>query len=175
MNEKFTEKIGQWLTTPAGRRDCSAGALMLLQLSGNRIQYARVMANAPANEDYIEHELQKYYNFRVADLTHKQVEKMVAEADAIVAKEIPLMAETADKQLGRRADHDRLPEDIKAIYAEIPGVRARMRDLHVKLRSLSLDNATCPDSERYPFAQEIIKLGRKMRGMWAKYDSAPAC
>ena len=45
-----------------------------------------------------------------------------------------------------------------------------MRELHLKLRTLSLDNATCPDSERYPFLQEIIKLDKKLHENWYTYD-----
>jgi hypothetical protein len=45
-----------------------------------------------------------------------------------------------------------------------------MRELHLKLRSLSLDNATCPDSERYPFLKEIIALDKKRVQNWDIYD-----
>ena len=45
-----------------------------------------------------------------------------------------------------------------------------MRELHLKLRTLSLDNATCPDSERYPFLKEIIALDKKRVQNWDIYD-----
>ena len=45
-----------------------------------------------------------------------------------------------------------------------------MRELHLKLRTLSLDNATCPDSERYPFLKEIINLDKKRVANWDIYD-----
>jgi hypothetical protein len=45
-----------------------------------------------------------------------------------------------------------------------------MRELHLKLRTLSLENTTCPDSERFPFLQEIIKLDKKLHKNWDVYD-----
>ena len=45
-----------------------------------------------------------------------------------------------------------------------------MRELHLKLRSLSLENVTCPDSERYPFLKEIISLDKKLHSNWERYD-----
>lgn len=45
-----------------------------------------------------------------------------------------------------------------------------MRELYLRLRSLSLDNATCPDSERYPFLKELISLDKKLHSNWEAYD-----
>ncbi len=43
---------------------------------------------------------------------------------------------------------------------------ARMRELHLKLRTLSLDNAPCHDSERYPFLKELITHDKKLHSNW---------
>ncbi len=59
---------------------------------------------------------------------------------------------------------------IQALYVENLDIVHRMRELHMKLRSLSLDNATCPDSERYPFLKEIIALDKKRVQNWDIYD-----
>lgn len=45
-----------------------------------------------------------------------------------------------------------------------------MRELHLRLRTLSLETATCPDSERYPFLKELIALDKKMHNNWNEYD-----
>ncbi|MEE0978274.1 MAG: hypothetical protein UH625_02590, partial [Muribaculaceae bacterium] len=39
-----------------------------------------------------------------------------------------------------------------------------------RLRSLSLENSTCPDSERYPFLKELISLDKKLHANWEAYD-----
>lgn len=176
MDEKFTRQIKDWLDTEPDKRDYSVGALYLLKLSGNRIMYRNLVArDTPQTREYIEYQLQKYYNFRVADLTHKEVAAMDAQVATIVAEHIPLAA-TADsdaaegKGRGKRADHDTLPDSIKALYVENLSLLQRMRELHLKLRSLSLENATCPDSERYPFLKELIRIDKKLHSNWEAYD-----
>lgn len=176
MDEKFTTQIKEWLDASPSERDYSVGVLYLLKLSGNKIMYQNLVArNNAQSREYIEYQLQKYYNFRVADLTHKEVEAMAAQVATIVAEHIPLAA-TADteategKGRGKRSDHDTLPDSIKALYVENLSLLQRMRELHLKLRSLSLENATCPDSERYPFLKELIKLDKKLHSNWEAYD-----
>ena len=171
MDHKFTEQIKQWLETQEAERDYSVGALYLLKLSGNQILYKNIVAALDKRHDVIEYQLQKYYNFRVKALTHAQVEEMSAQVEAIVAEHIPLAAE-ADKQpqKGKREDHDLLPDEIKAKYVENLSLLQRMRELHLRLRSLSLENATCPDSERYPFLKELISLDKKLHTNWEAYD-----
>lgn len=177
MDHKFTEQIKQWLETPEAERDYTVGALYLLKLSGNQILYKNIVAALDKRHDVIEYQLQKYYNFRVKALTHAQVEEMSTQVEAIVAEHIPLAAE-ADKQpqKGKREDHDLLPDEIKAKYVENLSILQRMRELHLRLRSLSLENSTCPDSERYPFLKELIALDKKLHANWEAYDRyvAPA-
>ena len=171
MDHKFTEQIRQWLETPEAERDYSTGALYLLKLSGNQILYKNIVAALDKRHDVIEYQLQKYYNFRVKALTHAKVEEMSAQVEAIVAEHIPLAAE-ADKQpqKGKREDHDLLPDEIKAKYVENLSLLQRMRELHLRLRSLSLENVSCPDSERYPFLKELISLDKKLHANWEAYD-----
>lgn len=147
MDHKFTEQIKVWLETPADQRDYSVGALYLLKLSGNQILYKNIVAALDKRHDVIEYQLQKYYNFRVQALTHAQVEEMSVQVEQIVADHIPLAAEADEKRTGKRADHDSLPDEIKARYVENLSLLQRMRELHLRLRSLSLENAPCPDSE----------------------------
>ena len=171
MDHKFTELIKQWLDTPEAERDYSVGALYLLKLSGNQIMYRNIVAQLDRRHDVVEYQLQKYYNFRVQALTHAQVEKMQKEVDVIVADHIPLAAKADEApQKGKRLDHDSLPDDIKAKYVENLSLLQRMRELHLRLRSLSLENATCPDSERYPFLKELISLDKKLHANWEAYD-----
>ena len=171
MDHKFTEQIKQWLETHEDERDYAVGALYLLKLSGNQILYKNIVAALDRRHDVIEYQLQKYYNFRVQALTHAQVEEMAAQVETIVAEHISLAA-TADEQpqKGKRPDHDTLPDEIKAKYVENLSLLQRMRELHLRLRSLSLENATCPDSERYPFLKELISLDKKLHANWEAYD-----
>ena len=170
MDNKFTELIKQWLETPSNQRDYSVGALYLLKLSGNQIMYRNIVAQLDRRHDFVDYQIQKYYNFRVQALTHAQVEEMQQKVDVIVAEHISLAANADEHKTGKRDDHDSLPDEIKAKYVENLSILQRMRELHLKLRSLSLDTAPCPDSERYPFLKELINLDKKMHANWEEYD-----
>ena len=178
MDHKFTELIKQWLETPSNQRDYSVGALYLLKLSGNQIMYRNIVAQLDRRHEFVDYQIQKYYNFRVQALTHAQVEEMQQQVDVIVAEHISLAANADEHKTGKRIDHDSLPDEIKAKYVENLSILQRMRELHLKLRSLSLDTAPCPDSERYPFLKELIELDKKMHANWEEYDhfvaSAPS-
>lgn len=175
MDHKFTEQIKQWLDTPEAERDYTVGALYLLKLSGNQIMYRNIISQIDRRHDFVEYQLQKYYNFRVQALTHAQVEEMAVQVETIATEhnlESVQSSDTAEdeKRTGKRADHDSLPDEIKAKYVENLSLLQRMRELHLRLRSLSLDNATCPDSERYPFLKELIALDKKLHKNWEEYD-----
>lgn len=174
MDHKFTEQVGQWLNSREDDRDYKEGALMLLRLSGNQIMYLNNIRCLESRKDFITYQLQKYYNFRVQSLTHEQVEEMAAQVVSIVqehslSEEQPSVADDS-KKLGKRDDHDLLPDDIQAKYRENFSILQHMRELHLKLRSLSLENAPCPDSERYPFLKELISLDKKLHKNWEEYD-----
>ena len=170
MDNKFTELIKQWLETPSNQRDYSVGALYLLKLSGNQIMYRNIVAQLDRRHEFVDYQIQKYYNFRVQALTHAQVEEMQQKVDVIVAEHISLAVNADEHKTGKRIDHDSLPDEIKAKYVENLSILQRMRELHLKLRSLSLDTASCPDSERYPFLKELIELDKKMHANWEEYD-----
>ena len=168
MDAKFTQQIQDWMNTPAEQRDYAQGALFLLKLTGNQIMYRNLMANPKRNAQFIEYQLQKRLNFRLQKLTHEQVEEMQQQVNVIAKKLTPNTGE-GFKQ-GKRDDHDQLPDEIQSLYVENLGIVQRMRELHLKLRSLSLENATCPDSERYPFLKELIALDKKLHSNWETYD-----
>lgn len=172
MNHQFTERLGAWLRERPHTRDYAAGCKMFLQLTARVNMYKNLLA-AP-DMPRLETELQKHYDFRVAELTHAQVEAMDAQA-ATIAETHDLAAGSSDTSdepapRGKRADHDTLPPEIQALYVENLSVLRRMREVHLHLRNLSLETASCPDSERYPFLKELIDLDKKYRSNWQGYD-----
>lgn len=200
MDIKFTEKVQAWLDTPAEERDYDQGAIFLLQLSNNQIMYRNLSRNTKKNAQFIEYQIRKYMKFRLADLTHAQVTEMQKAVDKIVAlrhldrEETPVNVADGTKvtgedagtvdapestnvnvssefKAGKRADHDSLPIEIQALYVENGNIIHKMRELHMRLRSLSVENATCPDSERYPFLKELIALDKQYHKNWQVYDS----
>ncbi len=170
MDHQFTEQLQQWMNTPDEQKDWAAGALFLLQLTGNKIMYRNISVNPKGKAEFIKGNIRKYLNFRLQQLTHDEVLEMQQKVEVIAKETIKPEAEFADFKAGKRADHESLPDDIKALYVENLDIVHRMRELHMKLRSLSLEEATCPDSERYPFLKEIISLDKKLHENWDAYD-----
>ena len=172
LNHEFTEKIQQWLDTPHEQRDYEQGALYLLKLNGNQIMYRNLMSNPRGKAEFIEYHLRKHYGFRVKELTHEQVTQMQKQVEQIEKKHYSFAEDNPAKEFkqGKRADHDTLPDEIQALYVENLSLLQRMREVHLRLRTLSTADAPCPDSERYPFLKELIELDKKMHANWEQYD-----
>ncbi len=174
MDNNFTKQVQDWLNTPSAERDYEQGAMLLLKLNGNQIMYRNLTMRRTKNgEEFIEYQLKKRLTFRLKQVTHEQVEQMQKQVDGIVVKrnlEKQESKPTSEFKTGKRADHDDLPDEIQALYVENLSIVQKMRELHLKLRSLSLENATCPDSERYPFLKELISLDKKLHANWEAYD-----
>lgn len=173
MNTKFNDKVQAWLNLPESERDYAEGAMLLLQLTGNQIMYRNIIRAPKRYSQFIEYQLKKRLNFRLQQVTHEQVEQMQAQVDKIVVNrnlEVKQEQPANEFKAGKRADHDELPDEIQALYVENLSIVQKMRELHLKLRSLSLANATCPDSERYPFLKELIALDKRLHSNWEQYD-----
>lgn len=171
---ELTPKIKEWLDTEPEKRDLEAGAELLLRVSRNRILYANVRRNIKAKASTIEYHLNKIYLRRLQETTHSQVQEMMVKVDAIDRSrglsKPDSTARRSEMQRGKRADHDELPAEIQQLYVENADIMRRMRDTHTKLRLISPDNSTCPDSDRYPLAKHLIALDATYRDNWNKYD-----
>lgn len=173
MDKEFTNKLQTWLSLPREQRDWDEGALMLLQLTGNKIMYRNLSVNPEGKANFIEGKLQQYLEFRLAELTHEQVKEMQQAVEEIVKEHTEFKSddnEAKNFKAGKRADHDTLPEEIQALYVENLDIVHRMRELHLKLRTMSTTDSTCADSDRYPFLKEFIKLDKKLHDNWNVYD-----
>lgn len=173
MDKTFTDKLQAWLNQSREERDWDEGALMLLQLTGNKIMYRNLSVNPEGKANFIEGKLQQYLDFRLAELTHEQVKEMQHAVEEIVKEHTEFKSddnEAKSFKAGKRADHDTLPEDIQALYVENLDIVHRMRELHLKLRTMSTTDSTCADSDRYPFLKEFIKLDKKLHDNWNVYD-----
>lgn len=173
MDKDFTNKLQAWLNQSREERDWDEGALMLLQLTGNKIMYRNLSVNPEGKANFIEGKLQQYLEFRLAELTHEQVKEMQHAVEEIVKEHTEFKSddnEAKNFKAGKRADHDTLPEEIQALYVENLDIVHRMRELHLKLRTMSTTDSTCADSDRYPFLKEFIKLDKKLHDNWNVYD-----
>ena len=169
LKEEIIEKVKAYLEAAPEERDLAEGALLVLQLTNNRIMYQNFMRRPNHYASRIEYELQKKYNFYLQQLTHEQVLEMGKQVQTI-AKEHNLADEHEGFKKGKRADHDALPLEIQALYAQNMSIMQQMRRLHTQLQLLSVEHSTCPDSERYPFLKELIALDKQYHANWQAYD-----
>ena len=171
---ELTPKVKEWLDTEPSQRDLQAGADLLLRITRNKILYANITRNISRHAGTIEYNLNKIYKTRLNDITHAQVRSMLTEVSAIAQSRGLDKPEGSSKrsefQRGKRADHDELPDEIKQLYVDNAEILRKMRECHVRLRMITPENSTCPDSDRYPWAKEIIALDTLYRENWNRYD-----
>lgn len=172
MDNRFTKQLQEYFDTPEADRDYEKGALMLLQLTGNRNMYRNISFNTGRYRKFIDRELQKHYNVRLQKITHEEVEQMQQQVDVIVQEHLSLVEDNpvSDFKKGKRSDHDELPDEIQALYVENLSITQRMRSVHTHLLLLSTDGKTCPDNDRYPYLKELISLDKQLHSNWEKYD-----
>ncbi len=172
INLELTPKIKEWLDTPADQRDYEEGALLVGRVSRNRVLFQNLSRNPKGQAKAIEYHLEKIYKQRMADITHEQVAEMMQACDRI-AKAHGLQhpaSSKSDFQKGKRADHDELPPEVQRLWQENQDIRQRMRDCHTHLRLINPTNSTCPDSDRYPWAKQLIEYDTRYRDNWNLYD-----
>ena len=93
--------------------------------------------------EFIEYQIRKYMKFRLADLTHEQVQEMqqqvnrIARTHALDKEPTAPKDKTTEFKHGKRGDHDSLPPEIQALYVENASIMQKMRELHLRLRTLS--------------------------------------
>lgn len=168
----FTRKLRDWLNDE--KRDYANGALLIFRMRGNHNEFRKLNAELTKYKKYIFDTIKKFYDFRAADISHEVVKKKVDKAVKIANQSEAVSKaenESAGTRSGKRADHDKLPEDIQKCYADNLDLMRRISDAHTKIRLIIASNASCKDADLLPFADLIVKLDKKRLANWKKYDS----
>lgn len=177
IDRKLTQQLQQWLEAKAEDRDIATGAMLLRKLVRNLIFAANFERNPQRHMKMAEYQLSKFLPMRLAEITHEDMQVMTKQvAQIAVERKLDKPARKKQKQVGKRPDHDQLPEDIQACYAENLSIMQNMRACHAQLVILSSPEkqSVCPDNDRYPFVKEIIALDERYRQNWQRYDEYPA-
>lgn len=170
INLELTPKIKEWLDTDPSERDIRAGAELLLRINRNRILYDNIMRNPERHAATLEYQMKKILKQRLIDTTHEEVAQMMTQVDAIARQHGFAQSQRSEFQRGKRADHDQLPPEVQQLYVDNADIMRRMREAHTRLRMINSTNSTCPDSDRYPLAKDIIRLDLQYRDNWNLYD-----
>lgn len=195
IDQKFTEELSKWLSTPRDERDVAAGAELLMRITGNRQFYATAIVRPHVVHDHVEYELKKHLairqeghnvetlrnlerellaecaeEFGEEEATAEPVEEKAAEEEAdayAVPGEAPVVSST---KRGRREDHDALPPAIQALYEDNATRYDQMRKVYQQL--LSMADAQPCDRKEHIF--QLEKLVKAWSDAWAAYDSYDA-
>ena len=164
--DEFTSKIKTILDTSDDQVNIAEAALLLLKLNRNRILHDSIVRKN--NVGKLKYELKKIYDFRMKDNALAETKELENAAVVIVKETLPKAeAIEATETKGKRADHDRLPDEIKALLLENQNVFPRMRKLHEQLK-LMANSKPC---DRYPFLKELKELDETLRNNWEIYDT----
>ena len=168
----LTDKLQDFLDTPREDRDWNEGAILLLQLTNNTIMYRNLSINPKGKAEFIEGKLRAFLKSRREVEAHDEVIILQEQVNAIIENRTEFKEDNEAKEFkaGKRADHDRLPEDIQALYVENLDLVHRMRELHLRLRLLSDSTKQVPAAERKPLLDEFINLDKKLHANWGTYD-----
>ena len=161
----LTDKLQDFLDTPREDRDWNEGAILLLQLTNNTIMYRNLSINPKGKAEFIEGKLRAFLKSRREVEAHDEVIILQEQVNAIIENRTEFKEDNEAKEFkaGKRADHDRLPEDIQALYVENLDLVHRMRELHLRLRLLSDSTKQVPAVERKPLLDEFINLDKKLQ------------
>lgn len=172
MDKNLTLKLQNFLNTPEEEKDWNEGAILLLQLTNNPIMYRNISLNPKGKAEFIEGKLRQFLKARLEIEQHEEVVVMQQQVNTIIESRTEFKENNPadDFKAGKRADHDRLPEDIQSLYVENLDITHRMRELHLRLRLLSEDTKLHSDAERKPLLDEFISLDKKLHDNWNTYD-----
>ena len=129
-DQQLTKDIATWLNLLPEERDIEAGALLLLRINRNKFLYNNIIYRPHALAPKLEAELKKHLRIRLDGLTTTDVAGMDRRVKKSAKEIIDAVASVTPegKHHGRRADHDKLPDDIKAVYD-------RGLELHKKIKA----------------------------------------
>lgn len=166
---KLLKELKAITVTPDTEIDLDKSALLLLQFNRNRILhqniirgrlYAKLKYEAKKNFDLF---CAKYgINPETFDESPEaqmyEMEKRYEESPEVEEKE---------KTMGKRSDHDYLPDNIRSLYQTNMDSYLRMRKLHEALKNM--DGAKACD--RFPYVKEFLDLDDLTVKNWTLYDA----
>lgn len=185
IDPKFTKEIQDWLNKAEhSDDDVLAGAQLLKRINPQNATYRRWLQMAASRPKYIvahiERELKTHLRYRLDGLTLEQVNRLdnavVPAAEKILGGGAPLLVgdedagentEDAPKKLGRREDHEQLPDEIKQLWNSNGELYKQIKAVFEELKSME----DLPSCQRYDKLAILDEMDKKYISQMAKYDS----
>ena len=173
MDNRFTATLQAWLDTEPEERSLVEGADLLLRLNRNRWMHQQILRTR--NFSKLEYELRKHLQIRLDGLTLQEVAEMEREVMPKAAQSVtdnaPVISTDAENPApqfaGKRADHDTLPEEIRALYDRNGEIYFKLKQTFETLKQMH-DAQPC---DRYEYLKVLSEQDKLYRENWAKYDS----
>lgn len=176
MDIKLTEKIQAYLNTNPEDRNVIDGATLLLSLNRNRIFFQNVARKPEKFADKVAYELTKHLKMRLDQQTVSDVVKMnttvIPVAQSIITEGAPVISSDNDAPQegivakGKRADHDSLPDEIKALWEDCAALWYKIKELFEQLKSME----QAPACDRYEYLKQLDENDKKYRSNMQAYD-----
>lgn len=184
VNSKFLVQINDWLYRAEVSGMCSKefvseGASLLLRANRNKNMFNFIVKNwnSQVQLKRLIYELKKHSSIVASGVTLRQIEEMKPAVEAIgvdvekVTEVLDAKDESGERKIdvmiGKRSDHDALPEKIQVLYKETYNILRKERSLHEKLKLLK-DAKPC---DRHELTIQLIELDKKRLSDWELYDS----
>ena len=149
---------------------------MLLKLNSNRFLYANILRCPDKYADKVEYELRKHLRIRLDNMTNADVVRL--EAKVIPAAKQTLASPPAvvstDAELpkanvarGRRADHDKLPAEVQALWDKNFTLYQTIKDLFERLKAME----KAQPCDRYEYLKLLDDADKQYRANLENYDN----
>ena len=181
MDNLFTKQIQDFLAIENPTEEqIRQGAKLLLQCNPARERgiYNSAMKRPTYMLPWIRNDLRKYLGIRKRGLTTPQVEKFNRETVKLVKQTLSKVPEDVANEeqlspntprLGKRADHDSLPQEIQALWEKNSERWKKMRALHHQLSILIAKPgyAPCDGNE---LCYTLRQTDTELRNDYQRYD-----
>lgn len=182
MDNQLTEQIKAYLDAKPEDRNILQGAEMVLKLNRNKILYQNIVMKPQKFADKVVYELNKFYAMRMEQKTLEDVVQMDATVIPSAADIISEHENTAEETVistdddkpqtgtvanGRRADHDELPEEIKALWDKNGDIYFKIKETFEELKKMN----AAPACDRFERLNILSELDKSYRSNFAAYDS----
>lgn len=182
MDNNLTMQIGSFLKLEKPTdQQIMAAAEMLLRLDPGRERgiYNSALRRPQALLPWIRTDLQKFYQIRMKEFTNADVKKFNAETVKVVVEDLKQVPEGIEKPedgvspvtsiRGKRADHDTLPDNIKALWDKNSKIWEQMRGLHNQL-AVMIEKPGYQDCDGNELCYQLRKLDNTLRANYKTYD-----
>jgi hypothetical protein len=184
IDPKFTEEIARWLDSEhTSKKQIEAGAMLLLKLNRDQGMFQRIMRRPDREVKFLEYKLRRFLRLRQDGQTIRDVISLDKEITPEIAAAVMSNSEESDVDKlpvvdpaihdgdtgcvvhkGMRPDHDKLPENIKAIW---PANAERWKKIKEAFEACKSLTEPC---DRYEYLKVLKETWYKYKEEMARYD-----